>query len=269
MRRLGNLVVEQRGNLVGCFSPMLLQFGELFHIYSTRIVVQEPQVGHALALAELDLSLGNLDFQTHFQLFAKTFGFNPERCVFSHQVHGKTVKVVTSDDIGSPFWVRKLRDVDGLITSEPGLYLVTTYADCMPVMFYDPVRRVVGVAHSGWRGTLLQIAREVILTMNTEFGTRPHELVVSVGPSIGPRSFEVGPDVAEEFLLNFGKSVVLERNGKLFVDLWKALELTLRDSGVEHVEFSHVDTCEARAYFYSYRCEKTPKRFAAVIGLRE
>lgn len=268
MHRLGNLRVKQREGLVGCLSPMLLQFGELFHVYSTRIVKREVQCEQSHALTELDLSPSNPDFPAHFELFAKTFGFSSDRCIFSEQVHGKNVRVVTSEDISSPFWVRKLKEVDGLVTSEPNVFLVTTYADCMPVMFYDPVRKVVGVAHSGWRGTLLQIAREVVLTMNAEFGSRPHELLVSIGPSIGPKSFEVGPDVAREFSLNFGKNVVLELNGKLFVDLWKAVEMTLRASGVEHIEFSHVDTCEARAYFYSYRCEKTPKRFAAVIGLR-
>lgn len=263
-RTLGNYKIFEREGLVGLRSTLLSQFEELFHVFSTRVLTTSELKKE---LGELDLSFNNPNFCVHFETFAKAFGFEPSRCVFSHQVHGKNVVVVSSKDIGSPYWERKLREVDGLVTNQKGLFLVTTYADCMAIVAYDPVRKVVGVAHSGWRGTLLEIAKELVLKMNEEFGVDPVDLFVTIGPSIGPESFEVGPEVAEEFFLRFGREVVSEKNGKTYVDLWKAVLRTLEGVGVNRVEVSGIDTFKHTELLYSYRKEGTKKRFACVVGI--
>lgn len=145
--------------------------------------------------------------------------------------------------------------------------MVTTYADCMPIVAYDPNREVVGTAHSGWQGTLLQIGKELILKMNEEFSCNPQDIFVTIGPSIGPESFEVGEDVAFKFFIKFGRSVVIQKNGKFFVNLWKAVEISLKSTGIIHLEFSNIDTYKTTEYFYSYRKEKTKKRFATIVGI--
>jgi len=262
---VGNYILHNVNGLCVVHSPMLSQFPELIHCFTTRRIFKNSGSG---VLDELNLSLSDENFPTNFELFAKSTGLNPNKCVFSHQTHTKNVKVVTSEDIGEPYWNRKLREVDGLITNERGLFLVTTYADCMPIIAYDPLKKVVGAAHSGWRGTLLEIGKELILKMNEEFGCNPEELFVTVGPSIGPDSFEVGNDVATEFFIKFGKDVIREKGEKVYVDLWKALEITLKSVGIIHLEFSNIDTYKHTEYFYSYRKEKTKKRFAAVVGIK-
>lgn len=263
-KMLGNYKIFEREGLVGLSSTLLSRFPELFHVFSTRMV-NSPEL--RVQIGELNLSLNCPEFQSHFEIFAKAFGFNPNQCVFSHQAHGKNVAVVTSKDIGTPYWERKLREVDGLITNEKGLLLVTTYADCMPIVAYDPVKNVVGVAHSGWRGTLLEIAKELVLKMNEEFGSSPMDLFVTIGPSIGPESFEVGPEVAEEFFLRFGRGVLREVEGRIHVDLWKAAEISLQSVGVTRVEISGIDTFKHTELLYSYRKEGTKKRFACVVGI--
>ncbi|AMW32360.1 conserved hypothetical protein [Fervidobacterium changbaicum] len=263
-KHIGNYILKEINGVWVAKSPLLEQFPEITHYVTTRKISPEAE---PTDLTELNLALSCEDFPKYFEFFANKVRITPERSVFSHQVHSRNVKVVTSEDIGEPYWNRKLREVDGLITSEKGLYLVTTYADCMPIIAYDPTRKVVGVAHSGWRGTLLEIAKELILKMNEEFGSEPAEIFVSVGPSIGPDSFEVGPEVAAEFLMKFGKEVVKEVEGKIYVNLWRAVQLTLNSVGVFRIEFSNIDTYIHTEFFYSYRKEKTKKRFAVVIGL--
>ncbi len=266
IKHIGNYLLKEIDGIWVSQSPLLSQFNELVHYVTTRKITQNSEDN---TFSELNLAISCEDFPKHFEFFAKKVKINPERCVFSHQVHSKNVKVVTSEDIGNPYWNRKFREIDGLITNEKGLFLVTTYADCMPIIAYDPVKRVVGVAHSGWRGTLLEIAKEMILGMNEEFGSEPSEIFVSIGPSIGPDSFEVGPEVATEFLMKFGREVVKEVEEKIYVDLWKAVQLTLNSVGVFRIEFSNVDTYKHTEFFYSYRREKTKKRFAVVVGLVE
>ncbi|WP_448375290.1 peptidoglycan editing factor PgeF [Fervidobacterium sp.] len=262
---IGNYILRNVNGVCVAQSPILSQFNELVHYVTTRRILNNTKN----ELDELNMSVSNEDFPRYFDFFAKCVNISPNKCVFSHQTHSKNVKVVTGEDIGEPYWNRKLKEVDGLITNDKELFLVTTYADCMPIIAYDPMKRVVGVAHSGWRGTLLEIGKELVLKMNEEFGCNPEELFVTVGPSIGPESFEVGPDVAAEFFMKFGKDVLrkIDGNEKIHVDLWKAVEITLKSVGVVHLEFSNIDTYKHTEYFYSYRREKTKKRFAVIVGI--
>jgi len=263
-RYVGNYIEKEINGTIILQSPILLEFPKVKHAFTTRKITAPELKGK---IPELNLSLNSPTFAEHFEFFSTAFGINPETCVFSHQVHGKRIKVVGHEDVGNPYWKRKLRNIDGLVTLEPGLFLVTTYADCMPIVAYDPNREVVGTAHSGWQGTLLEIGKELILKMNEEFSCNPQDIFVTIGPSIGPESFEVGEDVAFKFFIKFGRSVVIQKNGKFFVNLWKAVEISLKSTGIIHLEFSNIDTYKTTEYFYSYRKEKTKKRFATIVGI--
>lgn len=112
-----------------------------------------------------------------------------------HQVHGSRVAL-----IDRPGMTREeLEGFDAFITNLPGVAIGVRTADCVPILLYDPVRRVIAAVHSGWKGTVLKIAGNTIERMRDIFGTRPADLHAVIGPSIGPKSFQVGEEVAEKF----------------------------------------------------------------------
>ena len=120
----------------------------------------------------------------------------PMRVVQAHQVHGDRVAVVTSAGTTR----EELKGYDALVTDVPGVAIGARTADCIPVLMYDPVRRVVAAVHSGWKGTVLKIAAKVLAVMASKYGTRAADILAVIGPGIGPDSFQVGPEVADAFL---------------------------------------------------------------------
>ena len=120
----------------------------------------------------------------------------PMRVVQTHQVHGDRVAVVTSAGTTR----EELEGYDALVTDVPGVAIGARTADCIPVLMYDPVRRVVAAVHSGWKGTVLKIAAKVLAVMASKYGSRAADILTVIGPSIGPDSFQVGPEVVEAFL---------------------------------------------------------------------
>ena len=120
----------------------------------------------------------------------------PMRVVQAHQVHGDRVAVVTSAGTTR----EELEGYDALVTDVPGVAIGARTADCIPVLMYDTVRRVVAAVHSGWKGTVLKIAAKALTVMASKYGTQPKDILAVIGPGIGPDSFQVGPEVAEAFL---------------------------------------------------------------------
>ena len=130
---------------------------------------------------------------------------------------------------------------DACVTDKPGVPLSLTVADCVPVFFQDPVKGAVGLAHAGWRGTVTRIVGETVKRMVAAFGCRAEDILVGIGPSIGPAAFEVGPEVADEFRRAFPNHPEIVREhpdpaaaaaGKSFVDLWSANTVAAREAGV-------------------------------------
>ncbi len=136
----------------------------------------------------------------NYEIIGQALGIRPEDMVYAKQTHTANVLHVTSGHKG--MGITKDRDfdnIDGLITDEPGVCLVTGYADCVPLFFADPVKRAIGLSHSGWRGTVSNIARVTIEKMHEDFGTEPKDIIAFIGPSICRDHYEVGADVADEF----------------------------------------------------------------------
>lgn len=149
-------------------------------------------------------------------------------------------------------------EIDGLITNEPGLILCTSFADCVPLYFVDPKKQAIGLAHSGWRGTVNRMGARLIEEMKRQFGSNPGDLLVAVGPSICVDCYEVGEDVAGEFQKAFPDTVVLQKGkqeGKYQLDLWKANEQLLLDAGIrkEHLEITDLCTCCNQELLFSHR----------------
>lgn len=135
------------------------------------------------------------------------FDTTPDRIVSAQQTHTANVRFVTEADAGKGATRdRDYTDIDGLITDVPGLVLFTTHADCPPLYFYDPVRRVIALSHSGWKGTVARIGAVTIRRMQERFGCRPEDIHAAIGPSICSGCYEISEDVAEPFRACFGHS---------------------------------------------------------------
>jgi len=123
----------------------------------------------------------------NFFRFCRAVGIDPDNMVFSDQVHGDQVAVVDNNDRGKGiFRESDIFEKDGLITCQPGVALVTFYADCVPLFFLDPVYPAIALSHAGWRGTVEKIGAKTLKLMEETFGTRPEQCLVGIGPSIGP-----------------------------------------------------------------------------------
>lgn len=211
------------------------------------------------------------------RLFADAVGYNREKLVFSDQVHLTKIYKVTSQDAGKGIIKESdIKGIDGLVTNEPGIPLITFYADCVPLFFYDPVKKVVGMAHSGWRGTVGKIGAEMIRFMEKEYDSQPKDIVCAIAPSICQKCYEVSEDVAVQFLEVFGKDygdelLYQKENGKYQLNLHYACEQTLLDAGIkkENIDVTNLCTCCNPELFFSHRITGDKRgNLAGVIGLR-
>lgn len=236
--------------LPSLYFPTLERDGIAMNLISTRFGgVSEGQ------FASLNLTRGRGDSEENvrenFTRVAAAFGTDLLHCVCSHQVHETNVRRVGKDDAGMGILrPSEWESADGIVTNEPGLVLATFYADCVPLLFVDPVRRAVGASHSGWRGTVGKIGAKTVQTMEWEFGTDPADLLVGIGPSICADHYEVSGDVAEEFRKAFPdqENRLLEYRGNpghVQLNLWEACRITLREAGVPEENISVTDICTA------------------------
>lgn len=201
-------------------------------------------------------------------------GVSPEDMAASHQTHTTNIRRMTAADKGKGIVrPRDYSDIDGMVTDEPGLVLVTFYADCVPLYFVDPIHHAIGLAHSGWRGTVGRMGECMVRAMEEQFGTRPEELYAAIGPSICRDCYEVSEDVAEQFIDMLGEQVALpgKAPGKYQLDLWLANELILRQSGLlpGHIAVTDICTCHNSGYLFSHRASGGKRgSLAAFLGLR-
>ena len=201
---------------------------------------------------------------------ADALGIPLEALVPTRQVHGDEVVRVPGPAYGA--WTGA-RGADGLVTATPGRFLLGFFADCVPILAYDPAHRAAGLAHAGWRGTLLGIAGRLVAEMAAAFSTRPGELVVGLGPSIGPCCYEVGAEVLAALgQVRAGDGLLRpSRPGHAYLDLWEANRRLLVQAGVPAARIELAGLCTAChvEQFYSYRAEgKLNGLVGAVIGVK-
>ncbi|MBM4422482.1 MAG: peptidoglycan editing factor PgeF [Chloroflexi bacterium] len=182
------------------------------------------------------------------------------------QVHG--VETVRADE---PRGGRDPIKADGLITDRRGVALFQRFADCAPILLFDPKRRALGMVHAGWRGAVNRAAASPVKTMMESYGSRPADLIAGIGPCIGPDHYEVGPEVADAVRRSFPNAdeLLITQNGKIHFDLWAANARALREAGVEQIEIAGLCTACHTEHFFSHRAESgRTGRFGAVIALR-
>lgn len=201
---------------------------------------------------------------------ARTLGIEVEQLIFPRQVHSDTVIKVNEAFCHST--IKTPVECDALITNTSSIAIGILIADCVPLLFYDPVNHAIGTAHAGWRGTVANIALKTILSMQKHFGTRPADLLAGIGPSIGPQHFEIGEAVAGEFKRAFQHCEdILYFNGhKIFCDLWNANKKQLLKAGLNKKNISVAKMCtfEQHDTFFSHRFSKgITGRMGAVMML--
>lgn len=193
---------------------------------------------------------------------AKAVGYDVNRLVLSDQIHETHIYQVTEADCGKGvFRESDILGVDGLVTDHAGIPLMIFAADCVPLFFYDPIRRVVALAHSGWRGTAARMGSAMLNVMEREYGSRPADVYCTVGPSICGNCYTVGEEVAEIFRTEFRRGSEWKNflypvgNGTYRLDLWEANRYILLEAGAakEHVEVTDVCTCCNPELLYSHR----------------
>lgn len=209
--------------------------------------------------------------------FAASLELKAEEICTPQQVHGSHVQQVTERDAGRGCreYEDALPETDALITDVPGLPLMLCFADCTPILFLDPEKKAVGIAHGGWKGTVNKIACQTLAAMGKAFGTLPEECLVGIGPSIGPCCYEVGSEVEQAFreaFPAFQERILSQKDGKTHLNLWEANRQQLLAAGIlpENMECAEACTACENQWYFSHRAEHgRTGRIAAMIALQK
>ena len=255
--------------------PMFSAFDWIRHGFSTRLGGVSEGI-----YASMNLSFTRGDcrpsVEENFRRIGSALQIPVEDMVMSDQTH--TTNILYVDDSHRGMGIlrdRDFHDIDGLITDVPGVCLVTSYADCVPLFFVDPVHHAIATSHSGWRGTVHNITQNTVTAMQTRFGTNPSDLVAFIGPSICGHCYEVSEDVAEEFAQAYGPEVfhgILTNEwshpmdgstptpipGKYLLNLWRANEINMLRAGIrpENIGITDLCTCCNPTLLHSHRASK-------------
>ena len=252
--------------------PSFTETGLVNHGFTSRLGgVSKPP------LHSMNLGIGRGDdpnaVAENHKIAGKAIGFNPDRLVFFPQVHKNDIYVAREIDAGMGF--RDTRpEYDGIITNVKNLPLATFHADCTPIFLLDPVRKVSGVVHAGWRGTALEAAGKAILKMQEVFSCNPKDILAGIGPCGGKCCYETHRDVPDAMIETFGNEAKnhFTLNGeKYLIDLAGLNKLVLTRHGVDpaNITMSNVCTCCNADTYWSHRATGGIRgAMAAIIMLR-
>ena len=255
--------------------PALEKLSGFVHAFSTRLGGVSEGI-----YSSMNLSFTRGDDENsvmeNYRRLAEAVGFSVENIVTSDQTHTANVRVITEADRGNGITKpRPYTDVDGMITNVPGLVLATFYADCVPLYFIDPVRKAIGLSHSGWRGTAAHIGAVTVRRMQKEYGSLPEDIYGAIGPSICQECYEVSEDVILEFQKTFPKGswknlFYRKENGKYQLNLWEANRQIMLEAGLteEHISLPGLCTCCNPEFLFSHRASRGKRgNLGAFLGI--
>lgn len=207
----------------------------------------------------------------NFKIISKLLNIKYEDIVISNQIHDNKIKVVKSCDKGKGI-IREsdIIGFDGLVTNEPGIPIVTFYADCIPIFMFDREKKVIATVHSGWRSTYKKICIQTVNIMKNEFNSLEKDIDVVIGPSIGKCCFEVDEDVYNMFKENYNQDDLYRKiNGKWLIDLKQIVMNDLLKSGIlkDNIEISSICTKCNKDTFFSYRGDNN--KTGSMIGIMQ
>lgn len=207
----------------------------------------------------------------NYRRFCAAIGADVHRVVMTNQIHSTIIRTATSSDIKNDLYDPEGYDCDGLITNEPGLALTIFSADCIPVLLYDPAKRVIAAVHAGWRGTAGNIAGKAVRLMQENYGSKSEDILTSIGPGISQCCFETHADVPDAMVEVLGDLatpyIAYLENGKFKVDLKGINSALLIRAGVspEHVEISNDCTACLPDKYWSHRMTQGKRGSQAAI----
>lgn len=242
-----NMELHDSGGVEFLTFPSFSVYPFVRHAFSTRAggVSKNEFASMNLAFGRGD---GDANVLENYRRFCGAAGFGFGSLVSSAQDHHTAIRRVGKEQRGVGIWrPQDMTSVDGLVTDEPGVTLVTHYADCVPIFLLDPKRRAIGLAHAGWRGTAAKIAAAAVTAMAEEFGSCPRDILAGIGPSIGLCCFEVDAPVRDAFAalteLRPEEFIRDDGNGKYHVDLWEANRRILTQAGVPDSSVTAAGIC--------------------------
>lgn len=234
------------------------------YIKSKLLSQYDDSICHGITIRGTDFMHKDINssmFLSSKEKVAEEFNLLTNDLYFLNQVHDKNVLEIVEDT------TNEIRDYDALVTKVPNKMLMTCFADCVPILLFDKENKVVASIHSGWKGTVKQIAKNTVEYMKEKYKSNSEDIIAVIGPSIGPCCFEVKQDVKKQFVNIFGHSVAVENK----VDLWMTNKLQLLNGGLkeENIECMNICTCCNNDVFYSYRKGDVEQgRFSAFIILK-
>ena len=228
--------------------------------------------------ASLNLAKGRGDdmanVRENYRRVTTALGVDMDKLVFTNQVHGDLVRPVTAADAGKGLDRPVDYEADGLMTDVPGLVLAAFTADCIPILLFDPVEKVVAAVHAGWRGTALGIAARAVEGMAAQYGCKGENIRAAIGPGISQCCFETHADVPNAMTAALGSAAlpfIRDRgDGKFGVDLKGLNTLWLTRAGLRagHMDISPDCTMCQRDKYWSHRYTKGERGSqAALIAL--
>lgn len=206
----------------------------------------------------------------NYEILGDVLGISTDQMVTSAQTHTTNIRVVTAADGGTGIMPNpSFQDVDGLVTNEKRLAIITGHADCNPVYFYDPIKKVIGLAHSGWKGTLGGISEKMVDLMGERYGCHPEDILVGMGPALCQDCFEVDQDVADRFFCRNEdyRQFAYERGIKTYIDLKQIIRYDLTRAGLldEHILDMALCTKENTDLFFSHRGQQGKRGIMAAV----
>lgn len=259
MLKSRNLKIHNKDGVVYITFPKLDKAEGQLHAFSTR--EGGVSVGDTASMNfSFTLDKSSDAVKENFRIFCNAVGFDPEKLVLSQQTHTPNIRKVTTEDFGKGVWKeRDYSDVDGLVTDVKGAVLVTQYADCTPLIFFDPVKKVAATSHAGWRGTVAEIGKKTVEVMVSDYGSDPKNIIAAIGPCIDKCCYEVDDPVIDEIkkltYLDLSACYSEKKNGRYMLSLKEVNREILIDSGIcpENIDVADLCTCCNAEFLHSHR----------------
>jgi len=260
------MIKKEKNGVIYFEFKHIAKTGLVNHCFSSRIggVSNSPYTSMNLAYHMGD-SISDVD--ENFKLISEAVGFGHKKIMMTDQIHHANIQVLGIDK-------PNFKEVDSLVTALPDYVLTSYYADCVPLLFLDPTKKVIANSHAGWRGTVEHLAKKTLIKMAQIFACRPQDVLVGIGPSISMTHFEVGQEVVEKLgriSLDYEPYIKQKSDQKWHIDL-KAInreQLLMAGALAENIEVSDLCTFKNPDLFYSHRRDgKKRGNMAAMIALK-
>ncbi len=243
--KTNTLNICNKGDITYITFPKLEKSGLVRHIFSTKKGGVSPYPYGPMNMSFTHDARENV--MKNYELLCGCVGIDTSHLVLSKQTHTNNVLVVDKSHCGTGYTKPSFEDIDGLITNQSGVALVTQYADCTPLIFLDPVKKVIATSHSGWRGTVQEIGKVTIEKMLAEFGCSPADIIACIGPCISKCCYEVDTPVYDAFsrlsYLNLDKIFTDKVGDKYMLDMVEANKQILLSCGVKEENMDISDLC--------------------------